>query len=239
MVGPGIKAALLPGWPARPDAPVLASAFTGRKVDELDFDSTDLIVGGMRAIDYFDDGSFYLLDAPGHAVGNLNALVRTSAAPDTFMLLAGDDALHGSQLRPSPHLPLPESISLPGFSPDPCPARLFEALHADACATQPLMQINPGKSSMTYNVADANDTLRKVQDFDADDRVFVMIAHDYTLLDVVDFFPREANGWKAKGWKEEGRWRFLGDFQRAVEIVLERERRLGVGMNSKSGKGSR
>ena len=183
----------------------------------------------MRAIDYFGDGSLYLLDAPGHAVGNLNALVRTSAAPDTFMLLAGDDALHGSQFRPSPQLPLPESTSLPGFAPDPCPARLFEALHADACATQPLMQINPGPSSMTYNVADANATLRKVQDFDADDRVFVMIAHDYTLLEVVDFFPREANGWKAKGWKEEGRWRFLGDFQRAVEIVLEREKAGGWG----------
>ena len=89
------------------------------------------------------------------------------------------------------------------------------------------MQINPGKSSMTYNVADANETLRKVQAFDADDRVLVVIAHDYTLLEVVDFFPKEANGWKAKGWKEEGRWGFLRDFQRAVEIVLEKERKKG------------
>ena len=63
-----------------------------------------------------------------------------------------------------------------------------------------------------------------MQDFDADDRVFVVIAHDFTLLDVMDFFPREANDWKAKGWKEKGRWRFLKDFQRAVELLEEREK---------------
>jgi hypothetical protein len=44
------------------------------------------------------------------------------------------------------------------------------------------------------------------------------------LLDVMDFFPKEANEWKAKGWKEEGRWRFLKDFQRAVELWGEREK---------------
>jgi hypothetical protein len=91
-----------------PEAPVLTSKFV---------------------IDYFSDGNFCPLDAPGHAVGNLNALVRTSVSPDTFMLLGGDAARHD---------PLPESIALPGFAPNPCPAHLFEALHANACATEPL-----------------------------------------------------------------------------------------------------
>ena len=195
----------------RPEAPILASAFADREVNEISFDTSKLIIGGMRAIDYFGDGSFYLLDAPGHAVGNLNALVHTSVSPDTFMLLGGDAALHASQLLASTHFPLP----------DPCPGHLFEALHADACATELLMNINPGKSSMTYNVAEAVSTLRKVQEFDANDRVFVMIAHDYSLPDVVDFFPKEANHWKTKGRKEEGRWRFLKDFQKAIELVRE------------------
>jgi hypothetical protein len=54
------------------------------------------------AIDYFGDGSFYLLNAPGHIIGNLSALARTSVSPDIlFMLLGGDVALHASQLRPS------------------------------------------------------------------------------------------------------------------------------------------
>jgi len=72
-----------------PEAPVLTSKFV---------------------IDYFSDGSFCPLDAPGHAVGNLNALVRTSVSPHTFMLLGGDAARHD---------PLPESIALPGFAPNP------------------------------------------------------------------------------------------------------------------------
>jgi hypothetical protein len=33
------------------------------------------------------------------------------------------------------------------------------------------MNINPGKSGMTYNVAETVSTLRKVQEHDADDRV--------------------------------------------------------------------
>jgi hypothetical protein len=60
-----------------------------------------------------------------------------------------------------------------------------------------------------------------------------MIAHDHTLLDVVDFFPKEANDWKAKGWKEEGRWRFLKGFRKAVELVRENKkagRELGNGV---------
>ncbi|KAF9261631.1 Metallo-hydrolase/oxidoreductase [Marasmius fiardii PR-910] len=39
-------------------------------------------------IDYFKDGSLYLLDAPGHIPGHLNALVRV--APNSFILLAAD-----------------------------------------------------------------------------------------------------------------------------------------------------
>ena len=50
-----------------------------------------------------------------------------------------------------------------------------------------------------------------------------MIAHDYSLLNVVNFFPKEANYWKAKRWKEEGWWRFLEDFQKAVELVREKK----------------
>lgn len=188
---------------------------------ELDFNETDLVIGGMRAIDYFRDGSFYLLDAPGHAVGHLNALVHTTVKPDTFMLLGGDVALHGSQLRPSRYLSLPETIALDsGFT---CPGHLFTALHSHACATEPLMHINPDKSSMTYDIDKANATLRKVMEFDADERVFVVIAHDYTLLDVVDFLPKEANGWKVKGWKEKGRWTFLRDFGGAIEGMRETE----------------
>jgi len=45
-----------------------------------------------------------------------------------------------------------------------------------------------------------------------------MLAHDDTMLDVVEKFPNGlANDWKKKGWREKGMWRFLGDFAGAVE----------------------
>ncbi len=46
--------------------------------------------------------------------------------------------------------------------------------------------------------------------------MLVLIAHDTGLEGIVDVFPGgTANEWKAKGWKERLRWRFLGDFEKA------------------------
>ena len=64
VVGPGFKDAMLPGWPANPDAVVRESDYEGRNLREISF-SESLEIGGCRAVDYFGDGSFYLLDTPG------------------------------------------------------------------------------------------------------------------------------------------------------------------------------
>jgi hypothetical protein len=32
---------------------------------EMSFEGSDLKIGGFRALDFYGDGSFYLLDAPG------------------------------------------------------------------------------------------------------------------------------------------------------------------------------
>lgn len=38
----------------------------GRKLVPLDFDAkTPLVIGGFKALDFFGDGSFYILDVPG------------------------------------------------------------------------------------------------------------------------------------------------------------------------------
>ena len=65
---------------------------------------------------------------------------------------------------------------------------------------------------MNHNRVDALKTREKMIEFDADDNVFMLIAHDPTIIGVVDVFPKGANEWKAKGWKDKSRWRFLGDF---------------------------
>lgn len=45
--------------------------FSGRNVQALSFDESSLKVGGFRVLDYFSDGSFYLLDAPGVSPSSL------------------------------------------------------------------------------------------------------------------------------------------------------------------------
>ncbi|GJC87761.1 cytochrome P450 monooxygenase mpaDE [Colletotrichum liriopes] len=124
VVGPGVKQAYFPGWPAVPDAPILAREFQGREVRELDFSTADLEIGGLKALDYFGDGSFYLLSAPGHAVGHVNALARTSG--DSFIYFAGDSFHHSSVLRPHTGARLPEDVRLPGLC---CAGRTFHAVH--------------------------------------------------------------------------------------------------------------
>jgi glyoxylase-like metal-dependent hydrolase (beta-lactamase superfamily II) len=64
VVGPGIKNAFMPGWPKR-EVALQESDFAGRNVMEMSFEGSELKIGGFRALDFYGDGSFYLLDAPG------------------------------------------------------------------------------------------------------------------------------------------------------------------------------
>ncbi|EED80741.1 predicted protein [Postia placenta Mad-698-R] len=80
---PGDPTSLWPEWPA------------GQKVRYLHFGDADAPARPIapfhsfaRALDLYGDGSFYLLDAPGHLPGHLAALARVS--PNAFILLAGD-----------------------------------------------------------------------------------------------------------------------------------------------------
>lgn len=90
---------------------------------EVSFREKDLRIGGFDALDYFGDGSFYLLDSPGHTIGHINALARVTTGEvdgeeDTFVLMGGDTCHFTGQLRPTAHRPLPEKISpspLPGY----------------------------------------------------------------------------------------------------------------------------
>jgi hypothetical protein len=59
-------------------------------------------------------------------------------------------------------------------------------------------------------------TIEKVQEADVREEILVVMAHDESLLGVIDFFPKYANGFVEKGWVQEGRWGFLNDFREAV-----------------------
>ena len=184
---------------------------------ELDFDKNSTMeIGNLRAIDFFGDDSLYFLDAPGHAVGHINALARTSR--DTFIFMGADSFHHPAALRPSDRVPLPASITVPGLMPSPCPGELFENVHPCSNPSRtPFVKV--GEKSPAIDLAAARSTLHKIETFDADDNVFVIAAHDWSLKDVIELYPRRANDWKTKGWKEAGRWRFLADFQKAIDLA--------------------
>jgi glyoxylase-like metal-dependent hydrolase (beta-lactamase superfamily II) len=220
IVGPGFKKAFTPAYPTNPNCPVLDSDFEGRELREIEF-SKGLKVGNFDAFDYFGDGSFYLLDSPGHAIGHLSALARATSTPASFIFMGGDACHHGGQLRPSKYLPLPDSILPNPFSrssSSPCPGSLFDDL-LGGDKSRPFFEISnlPDGKSVANDFDDAVRTIGKVQEADAREEILVVMAHDASLLEVVDFFPEEANGFVEKGWVRDGRWGFLKDFREAVK----------------------
>ena len=84
-----------------------------------------------------------------------------------------------------------------------------------------------------YNGAEARESVEHMSEFDAHEDILVMIAHDNTMLEVVDFFPSLANDWKKRGWKEKGLWEFLGDFH---EVVKENLKDKSIGQATERGK---
>jgi len=55
-------------------------------------------IGGLKAHDFFGDGSMYVLDIPGHLKGNVAILARTSS-DGSWILLIGDAVHHMSILH--------------------------------------------------------------------------------------------------------------------------------------------
>ncbi|KAH9173065.1 hypothetical protein EDB89DRAFT_804252 [Lactarius sanguifluus] len=223
VVGPGFKSHPLtyPGQPLGPNAETLHEAFEGREVIELDFGSSasTLKIAGLRAIDWFNDGSFYLLEAPGHTASHIMALARTSA--DKFVLHAGAGVQHCGEIRPTSLTPLPDTISPSPFEPptsaSSCPCSLFQSIHPspESFRTTPFYEV------AAHQIDDpiaSRATLDAVKAFDASPDVFVVLSHDASLLDVLEFFPKaDLAGWeKEPSRKDMGRWRFLNDFRKGV-----------------------
>lgn len=224
-VGPGFKEKVGKGYPHEPESTVEASAWQNREFIELDFgtDSRASKIGKYRAIDYFGDGSFYLLESPGHTVDHMCGFARTKTASsaaekDEFILMGGDIAHHGGEYKPSKYAPIPEQIEpdprRPPWSGGLCPGHIFadvnQANDGDAKWTAPYFRCAP---NFPDNLDQAQWSLSVLEEFDVQDNIFVVFAHDPHLLDVIEFFPKPATGWKEKGWKKEGNWRFLTDFK--------------------------
>ncbi|KAH6988495.1 beta-lactamase-like protein [Ilyonectria destructans] len=213
IVGPGFKEVFVPGYPTNPGSPMLDSDYAGREVRELNFSAEKAIkIGHFDALDHFGDGSFYLLNAPGHTVGHICGLARVTASPPSFILMGADTCHHSGEMRPSKWLQLPSEINVKGSS---CPGAAFEHIYRNGDPKIPFYgQKRPG---MMFGDADvADQTIEKLQEADVSGNVLVVIAHDNHLKGVVKFFPEYANDFLAESWIEKTRWKFLGDFKEAL-----------------------
>ncbi|KAH8682080.1 metallo-beta-lactamase superfamily protein [Xylariales sp. PMI_506] len=215
IVGPGFKKAMLPGAPANPDSPILESDYANRNLREIEFNGPQsLAIGRFPAFDFFGDGSFYLLDSPGHAVGHLCGLARTTTNPDTFVLMGGDVCHYAGIFRPSKHLPVPDTISPHPCQPQSgialCPGHAWEELQESRgrATTDTLYDITFG-----LDIPLATHTVGKLQELDCLSNVFVVIAHDSTVRDGVPHFPASLNSWKKEGWGDRLKWAFFRDLE--------------------------
>jgi glyoxylase-like metal-dependent hydrolase (beta-lactamase superfamily II) len=214
VIGPNVRAATWPGWPTRADAIVLDADIEGREVLEIAFD-TGLKVGRFDAFDYFGDGSFYLLDGPGHAVGHLCALARTTAAHEdggsSFVFMGADACHHVGVLRPSAYHALPSSVKLQQFLGED--SALCPGLLLDSCLSSksdPFLTV--AAPSLIFPDKDASfNTVSKIQELDGLESVFVVMAHDQSIRDTIPLFPKKINGWKTSGIKGQSRWAFCRD----------------------------
>jgi glyoxylase-like metal-dependent hydrolase (beta-lactamase superfamily II) len=87
IVGPGFKEAHMPGYPSNANSSFHEADFEGRNVFEVPLEKGTKI-GRMESYDLFGDGSVQILNAPGHTVGHICALIRTTE--DSYLLLGGD-----------------------------------------------------------------------------------------------------------------------------------------------------
>ncbi|KAJ7755382.1 hypothetical protein DFH07DRAFT_700326, partial [Mycena maculata] len=195
-----------------PMSTLLGSDLAGRKLVRVDFTKSQLEIGGFKAHDYTGDGSFYLLDVPGVCLTlvspthHLYNLTVHTINPAIFVLLGADTCHHAGVLRPTEHLhkgfPCPgdllaatrRSISATHFPP-PDPAGEFDL----AARISPLLDV--AETAYFADPPTARVSVRKLARFDADVDVFVVLAHDESIVPVAGPFPTLLNEcqWRAKG----------------------------------------
>lgn len=213
IVGPGFSKNFLPGYPTNPNSPIFESAFEGRTVREVNFDE-HLNVAGYEATDYFGDGSLFLLNTPGHAIGHLSALVRTTH--DTFVFLGGDICHFGGAFRPTECMPMPEQFRREEVALPPAPGLV-------SCAQYLSCHPNPEKGHCTpyyqpcsragswyVDPPQAQKSVNTLMSLDTNDKILVLIAHDPSIVGALPLFPTaDLGGWYRAGWKRSLRWRWL------------------------------
>ncbi|KAJ7109709.1 beta-lactamase-like protein [Mycena crocata] len=214
-------------YAVNPASSLLDSDLAGHNLVPVDFGTSPFKIGGFRANDFFGDGSFYVLDVPGHLAGHVCALARVT--PDSFVFLGGDACHHAGMLRPTAalhrHVPCPGGLitaARTSISPTHFPPPDAEGRFDLAARATPLLDV--AENGFYVDPPTARASIAALGAFDANADVFVALAHDETLVDTVGPFPANLNEWKAKGWKTSVTWAFVdeknGAFRFAEKAIL-------------------
>lgn len=171
-------------------------------------------------------------DTPGHCLGHICGLARTTGGSDsTFVLLGGDICHFAGDFRPSRQIPFPpaipcSSLDRDAYFPIPCPCSLFADSHpSNAAGTKPLdpcktpfYRISTHETAAYTDSAESQRSVDKLIVFDGSPSVLVCLAHDGTMLrklPTLNSNPEEdLNDWKRRGYKEMIHWGWLNELPR-------------------------
>ena len=176
-------------------------------------------------------------DTPGHCLGHMCGLARTTGGPNsTFALLGGDICHFAGCIRPSTQIPLPDTISdgfldADAYFPKPCPCSLFVDCHPSKKSSDtassldgrvtPFYRISTDQSAAYADPHESQVSVDKLVHFDASDSVLICLAHDDTMLytlPTLNSSPEDdLNNWQRRGYKKHIHWGWLNHLSRGAK----------------------
>ena len=126
-----------------------------------------------------------------HALGHINALARTFVSLEAFILMAANSPHLGGDFRPPEAAPLPLSADIPGLVPHPSPPD-FTFANKDIQNVPQLppflgLDLTLSSTSGRYRVYYCITSIIRR----GHERVFVVFAHDVSILDISRFLPED------------------------------------------------